>query len=59
MTAIQFSDLQEFFVIVFGPILQWLLVGIAVGVTGLIILIWCLALLRRMLKSGMSVSQNL
>ena len=58
MTAIQFSDLQEFFVIVFGSILQWLLVGIAVGVTGLIILIWCLALLRRMLKSGMSVSQN-
>lgn len=58
MSIEQFSDLQEFFVILFGPILQWLFVGIAVGVTGLVILIWCLAFLRRMLKTGMSTPPN-
>jgi uncharacterized membrane protein required for colicin V production len=59
MTPDQFADLQEVFVLVFGPILQWLFVGIAVVVTGLLVLQSGLGLLRRMLGSGPGNRQNL
>jgi hypothetical protein len=49
ITQLQFSDLQEFFLIVFAPILQYLFVGIAAGFSGLIIVIVGLATLRRMI----------
>ena len=48
----QFNDLQEFFLIVFGPYLQWLFVGIVAGVVAMIVLIMALTMLRRMFKSA-------
>jgi len=59
MTPDQFADLQEIFVLVVGPILQWLFVGVAVVVTGLLVLQSGLGLLRRMLGSGPGDRQNL
>jgi hypothetical protein len=49
ITQAQFSDLQEFFLIVFAPILQYLFVGIAAGFGGLTVVIFGLATLRRMI----------
>jgi hypothetical protein len=49
ITQLQFSDLQEFFLIVFAPILQYLFVGIAAGFTGLLIVSIGLATSRRMI----------
>jgi hypothetical protein len=43
-----FNDLQEAVLVVFGPILQYLFVGIVAATIALIILILGLALLRRM-----------
>lgn len=52
ITQLQFSDLQEMFLIVFAPILQYLFVGIAAGFTGLVILTIALGTLRRMIGSA-------
>jgi len=46
----QFNDLQEAFIMLFGPALQYLLLVIAIGAVSLIFVILSLALLRRMLK---------
>jgi len=58
MTPDQFADLQEVFVAVFGYALQWLFVGIAATVTGLLVFITGLGLLRRMLGSQPGDHQN-
>jgi hypothetical protein len=58
MTPDQFADLQEAFVVIFGYALQWLFVGIAASVTGLLVLITGLGLLRRMVGSQLSDRQN-
>jgi hypothetical protein len=58
MTPDQFADLQEVFVAVFGYALQWLFVGIAAAVTGLLVFITGLGLLRRMVGSQLSDRQN-
>ena len=58
MTLDQFADLQEVFVVIFGYALQWLFVGIAVAVTGLLVLITGLGLLRRMVGSQPGDRQN-
>ena len=58
MTLTDFYDLQEFFVVLFGPILQWIFVGIAMAVTGLLVLITGLTLLRRMLGTELGQRQK-
>lgn len=42
-----FNDLLEFFLIVFGPIVQWELVGLVAAIVFLCVLVIGLALLRR------------
>jgi len=58
MTAIDFSDLQEFFIVVFVPILQWLFVGIAASAIGLLMLVTGLSLLRRMAATDLGDRPN-
>jgi len=45
-----FNDLQEAFLIVFGPILQWVFVFVAAGIVALILVVLALALMRRMTR---------
>lgn len=49
ISQMQFSDLQEMFLVVFVPILQYLFVGIAAGFCSLIVVIVALSTLRRMI----------
>ncbi|OGO40755.1 MAG: hypothetical protein A2Z03_05585 [Chloroflexi bacterium RBG_16_56_8] len=58
VTLEQFTDLQEVFLGLFVPVLQWLFVGIAATVTGLLVFITGLGLLRRMLGSQPGDHQN-
>lgn len=59
ITQLQFSDLQEFFLIVFAPILQYLFVGIAAGFGGLAVLVVALSTLRRLIGSAPVERSNL
>jgi hypothetical protein len=45
----EWDNLQQFFLAIYGPGLQYIFVGFVAGVVGLITLIIALALLRRML----------
>lgn len=58
ITQLQFSDLQEMFLVVFAPILQYLFVGIAAGFTSLIVVIVALSTLRRMIGGTPVVPPN-
>ncbi len=58
MTLDLFFDLQEVFAVIFGPILQWIMIAIAATTTGLLVVITGLGLLRRMLSSGLGNRQN-